>query len=534
MRHINTVMPLSLFDATKIFLLLLVLIAQSGWCQNTTIDSLESILPGKSGEQRTDILYELAYQFGDLDNAKSLEYGDQALKSARKSGDSLRIVKAGRIKSYSYRRINEIDSSLILSSEILPIARRNKYTAELKSILNGLAYASIYKASYDKALKYLFESLELKKIDGDKFEMSVALHNIGLVYYKLCDFDRALSCYQEALALKNQIENKYDLDILLVNIGLCYAYNNICVEANKYIDEGFARCGDNCSDDLWVAGSLGYGIISFYEEDFLKAEKHFLKSYKLSKEVGDERFQLESIIWLSDIYINDDKISIAEKYLRETEQIIQKKSPFNLELIGIYAQFFKLYQKNKDFEKMSFYQNKYISLKDSVFNDEVTKNLMKAETEYQERENRSRIESQTKILALNKEVMYRQKIVNACFGAIAFLVIIISVILAKSNKHKQHRNELLDERVKERTRELEMNRDALQRAWQERDELISKASSDIQSSIATLKGLCFLGAREIDHPKATEYWKQLDNTSNGLSALMNKMHYSYKINTPSE
>ena len=163
MRHINTVTPLSLFDATKTFLLLLVLIAQSGWCQNTTIDSLESILPGKSGEQRIDILYELAYQYGDLDNAKSLEYGNQALKSARKSGDSLRIVKAGRIKSYSYRRINEIDSSLILSSEILPIARRNNYTVELKSILNGLAFVSILKATYDKALKYLFESLELRK-----------------------------------------------------------------------------------------------------------------------------------------------------------------------------------------------------------------------------------------------------------------------------------------------------------------------------------------------------------------------------------
>ena len=68
--------------------------------------------------------------------------------------------------------------------------------------------------------------------------------------------------------------------------------------------------------------------------------------------MGDERFQLENIIWLSEIYIRDSKISIAEKYLKEAEQIIQKKSPFNLELIGIYAQFFKLYEKNKDFEKM--------------------------------------------------------------------------------------------------------------------------------------------------------------------------------------
>ena len=223
---------------------------------------------------------------------------------------------------------------------------------------------------------------------------------------------------------------------------------------------------------------------------------------------------------------------LAEKYLKEAEEIIKRNSPFNFELIGIYAQIFKLYQKNRDFEKIALYQDKYISLKDSVFNEELTKNLMKAEAEYLEKENQARIESQNKILALNEEVIYRQKVANASFGAIAFLVIIISVILAKNNKHKQHINKLLDQRVKERTRELEMNRDALQRAWQERDALISKASSDIQSSIATLKGLCFLGAKEIDHPLATEYWKQLDKTSNGLSATLNKMHY--KINSPSE
>ncbi len=427
-----------------------------------------------------------------------------------------------------------MDSSLILSSEILPIARRNKYTIELKSILNGLAFVSIAKANYDKALKYLFESLELKKADGDKFEISVALHNIGLVYYKLKDRDKALNYYQEALNLKNEIDNKYDLDILLVNIGLCYAYNNRFSEASKYIAEGFVKCGKDCSDNLLVQGSLGYGIIFFYEKEFSKAEQQFLKSYALSKKVSDERFQLENTIWLSEIYILNNQFSLAEKYLKEAEAIIGKNSPFNLELIRIYAQLFKLYQKNRDFEKIALYQNKYISLKDSVFNEELTKNLTKAEVEYQEKENRTRIESQNKILALNEEVMYRQKIANASVGAIAFLVIILSVILAKNNQHKQFVNKLLDERVKERTKELEMNRDALQRAWQERDVLISKASSDIQSSIATLKGLCFLGAREIDHPKATEYWKQLDNTSNGLSAIMNKMHYSYKINTPSE
>ena len=275
--------PLFLFGATKILLLLLILTTQKGSCQNPTIDSLKSILPGKSADQRIDILYELAYHYGDVDNVKSLEYGKQALSRAKKSGDSLRIVKAGRITSYIFRRINEMDSSLILSSEILPIAKRNNYTVELKSILNDLAFVSIWKANYDKALKYLFESLELKRAGGDKFEISVALHNIGLVYYKLKDRDKALNYYQEALNLKNEIDNKYDLDVLLVNIGLCYAYNMRFSEASNYIGEGFVKCGKNCSDNLLVQGSLGYGIIFFYEKKFSKAEQQFLKSYALSK-----------------------------------------------------------------------------------------------------------------------------------------------------------------------------------------------------------------------------------------------------------
>ena len=51
--------------------------------------------------------------------------------------------------------------------------------------------------------------------------------------------------------------------------------------------------------------------------------------------------------------------------------------------------FLSCIKKIKTSKKCCFYQNKYISLKDSVFNEELTKNLMKAEAEYQEKENQS-------------------------------------------------------------------------------------------------------------------------------------------------
>ena len=64
-----------------------------------------------------DILYELAYHLTAADYKKSLEYGEISTQQGKKLGDSLRIVKAGRIKSYIFmRQLNKMDSSLILSS----------------------------------------------------------------------------------------------------------------------------------------------------------------------------------------------------------------------------------------------------------------------------------------------------------------------------------------------------------------------------------------------------------------------------------
>lgn len=85
---------------------------------------------------------------------------------------------------------------------------------------------------------------------------------------------------------------------------------------------------------------------------------------------------------------------------------------------------------------------------------------------------------------------------------------------------------MLDKKVKEGTIELEKNQAVLERAWQERDILIKTASSDIQSSIATINGLSTLGEKEIDHPKAPPYWKELSTTSTRLSAVVNKMRSS--------
>ena len=522
----------------KLKLVLLVVLthfSMTTFSQSEKIDSLKSLLSISKGTDRIDILFELSRSYNEDHINDSFRYAREAFLNARAIGDTLRIIRASRLYAQILRRLNKIDSSIALFNHVLPIAKRHNYLSETKAILNAIATAYMNKGNYDKALRYHFESLNLRKQQGDKDDISLALYNLGLVYYKLKDYEKALSFYLQVLNVREGTKKNYMPEILLIDISLCYAYMGDLLNAQKFIDRAFVLCRDGCSDHFSMNAKFSQGVVfSSQQNKDSEAEKTFFESYRLAAKIGNERFQLDNLVYLIQISLSLKNVVLSENYLRIAEELLERGSPYNLEKIKLYNQISSLYKKSHDYKKAMLYQSKYISLKDSVYNEELINNLMKVEAEYLERENRTRIESQNKILALNEEVMYRQKIGNASFGAIAFLVIIISVILAKNNKHKQLINKHLDERVTERTRELEMNRDALHRAWQERDALISKASSEIQSSIATLKGLCSLGAREIDHPKATEYWKQLDNTSNGLSAIMNKMHHSYKINTPSE
>ena len=143
-----------------------------------------------------------------------------------------------------------------------------------------------------------------------------------------------------------------------------------------------------------------------------------------------------------------NQISLAEKALKENEGLIQSSLDYNDTIIELYIQLYKLFSKANNFEKVAFYQAKYISLKDSIYSKERTANLMKIEAEHLEKENKAKIESQAKILALNEEVILRQKYLNVVIGLVALLLVALATVLVKINNQTRRLNQLLDKKVK--------------------------------------------------------------------------------------
>jgi tetratricopeptide (TPR) repeat protein len=489
------------------------------------IDSLKNVLQTAHGGQRCDILFQLASAQVYVDNENSLNYASQGYHLALILGDTVRIVKGGRYLGQAYRRVDSLKASIKVFREALLFAagkHSNKLIfTEYKNILTGIAITYLFQANYAKALDYNFKCVTILEAEGDNAQLSYLHTNIGLVYYKLFNYEKALLFYAKALHCKKESKFNSDLDRLLVNMGLCYYQLKEYNKAKAKFDEAYRACSGECSDPIKIEMEFGLGNTLTEMGDFSGALKHLNQSYKLSVETGNRRFQAENLVSLSDVYIQQKHNQLAIELLLKAEKITKDAGYLDI-LRTVYELLSDVHQQFPDYERMSYYQAQLITVKDSVFSRQIAARLTQLEAEYLEKENRASIALQNQILFLKEETIQRQQWINILVGCVALMLLILTSILLRRNRTKQKLNILLDQRVKERTRELEESHQTILRTTQERETLIDRTSEDMKSSLATIKGLCAVSLHDILDPQARQYLIKVEHTSNNLeSALKN-------------
>lgn len=491
------------------------------------VDSLKTALANSTGQRRYDILDKLAYEYVWVVDTIALPFATEAFEMSWQFGDSARIVKSGRTKAMAFNGLGKYDSTIALSSIVLPIAKRNNNIEEVKRLLNLAALAYSQSARYDKALSYNFESLALRKKYGDSLAVSIALNNVGLVYFKIEDFERAAYYFEEALDLRSlnddrkpNIDNNYYVQSL-TNVGTCYIYLNDFIRAKHYIDKASIRCEAGCSDLTMTMVYSGLGLLLLRQGDLDKATDLFLQSLAIARKISSRRSELEDLIWLSEIALKLNQTTLAEKYLLQAEPLFDSDIPLRAELAEVYDLLGDVYLKLGNYRKAGYFQSKYINLSKKIYSMALTTNLMKIQAEYQERENRAKIDSQEKILALNDVIIARQHVLNLVIGTVAALSIALVVALMQNVRQKKAANNLLEQKVRERTFDLECKHDLLVRLMHERDLEMQRMSNEIKASLSTIRGLGLLVLHDVNLNSATAYVNKIEQTSNNLLEGLN-------------
>lgn len=489
-------------------------------------DSLETKLRTARDAEKLALLEQLYRNYQASDFNKAIQFADAGISIANKLDDIRYVVVFNKYKASSLMDLGRNEEAVDILLPALKLARDNSISDQEMFILNNIGLAYTYRGIYDSALSFHFKSLELREKSGRKASMFNALNNIGLVYYKLKNPKLALNFYQRALDIKTELNDNTGVYALQVNIGLCYVSLNEYDNAISIINRALQSCGpsSSCDGKVLVDAYHSIGVAYLGINDLAKSETFLLKSYTLSQERNDTRYMIENLEALASVDFGNKQFEAAIKKLKQAE-VLATNTDFVENRITIYEKLAEEYKRIPDYQKATIYQDRYIKLKDSVYNDKLISNLAVVQTNYAERVNLKTISEQNEIILLKDDVLAKQQTITVMAIAMALLLLSFTYFAIQSqrsyNTRLKRHNDELEVKVQERTRELS-------NTVAELDSFIYKSYHDLRGPLSRLKGLSTL--IKMDPLNSNEYNEEISKTSDQLAANLLQIQRVSEIN----
>jgi signal transduction histidine kinase/tetratricopeptide (TPR) repeat protein len=524
--------------------------------QENRIDSLNDLLANTKGLTRVDVEIELATEYIFSNTKLALEKINSAIENAERANDPYRILKTRRIKGQILYRLEKLDEAIKVNEEAYNLFKSKvsgnpEMEVEFSRVLNNLGASYSLVANYDRALDLHFQALVFREKQGDFAYISDSYLNIGFVYFKLKQYENSLTYYEKSLEAKTIARDSFDLDRLYINMGLSNIHLEKFDQALKSFDSGFDVCGNSCSDEIFIEGEFGLGVVNYKLKNFDESRGHFWNSYNRAKAKELKRWEAENLVYLARIDLQTDQYKEAKDFLIQGESISYALK-YNQLLLDHYKEFANLYSAIKDYENATMYQNKYITLKDSLIGEELVKNIAKTQSQFEEREN-------LRTIAQKDEALARQRMLNLAIGTIAFLAALLVFVLYHNNKVRrrvnarlsvtntklaeanatieaqnkqlQSYNDKLEAEVKKATADLLVANTSLEKVNKELDNFIYKTSHDIRGPLASLKGMCNVALMDVKDQLALGYLQKLDETATKLNRILTRLLIINQINS---
>jgi len=263
--------------------------------------------------------------------------------------------------------------------------------------LGNIGIMHEYNGAYDLAIKYYLKALaiaekqlahvELPGIEGEieqmRFIMVNLLSSLGAVYCYLGEYDRAMGYMQWSYRLNNKYENKAGIAGSLNNMGMVLKYQGKYIEALESYMKSLA-ISEELGDKWEIAGIYNNIAVVYYEKgDNMDMVKEYLeKSLQLKREVGHTLGIVLGLNNLGELYMDLGEYEKAIDYSKQSLNMavnIGSKDDimFACEILS------GTYEKMGDYKNAYAYFLQYSSAKDTLFNEDKSKEIGKLEAEYE-------------------------------------------------------------------------------------------------------------------------------------------------------
>jgi tetratricopeptide (TPR) repeat protein len=289
-------------------------------------------------------------------------------------------------------------------------------------------------------------------------------------------------------------------------------------EAEEKYELALEACKNSECTDHSLAGvysSLGVSLAKQKKP----SRAMFEKSLELAQSAGYIKPIVLNLYWLAVLEFEANNLDRALNFLQQASYKSRGNATpkINADILNLYS---LIYAKKNKFEKAFNYQSQSRKLSEDILNGALIWRVASVQTEFQERNNLTKLANQERIMQLQRASIDRQKALNVLTGVVILLAVVSIALLRKHLLEKKRINYLLDQRIRERTSELEANRDQLQHAHDEQVVIISKLSTELNSAVASLRGLTSVAAKDLPDEHAI-YFRQAGIVADKLETYAN-------------
>lgn len=392
------------------------------------------------------------------------------------------------------KKANElINKDLLLHKSFL------SFNLGLFGIINDI------KGNRSLALYYYQQSLEIKTELKDSIGIASTLTNIGALFYSQNIYTKAFGYFKKSLEIELLLKNYDGIEGSYVNLAIIFKNLNQKDSALHYLNK--AALINEITNNQYLNANINanLGALYFENKDFEKAKTYFDKSIAINREIDNKRALVISLDNRAKIYLYQNEVEKAKKCIDEANQL-SKAGKFTDTQLKVFETYFEWALLSNDIEQSILYKDSISIYRDSIYNEEINKQINELETKYEVEKNKTLILEQESILLKN------QTNFKLLYIGLTFLIVII-IIISILYFYIRKSNTL----IKEKNRVIE-------KAFEERELLIREIHHRVKNNIQSIKSLLSLHKRRTQEESLKQIIENIINRLHSMTFVHEKLY----------
>ena len=519
----------------KIITLIIFLSVCSGFTQTEEIDSLAIQLAYENQDSlKVDTSLKLIkslYQLKDYDRA--IKYIILSEKLSTNLNYHKGIAEIAYYKALIYAQKNDYINAVSGYEKSKALFRQLNDALGIAKVNNSIGLLEIKRGNYAKGLQYSLSAIEELEKRNFTNELKLSYSNLAKAYYNINAFDKAIVYYLKALEIQEQLNDVAGINESNSYLAELYSTKKEHRKAIEYYEKVLNSAGtDNDSIRGNVFPKLGGEYLKF--NDYEQATKYLIQGYNINIRSKNKPSLLTVLNNLGDLNLQQRRLVLAEKQLREAGAIAKELDNKN-ELLKHYKLMKALDSTKRRFDRAFVWQREYFKLKNELNKNSINVDLNNNATpkleldpnfdkEEAKPDNTETEATNNVAVTENQQKFDRLKLIfYALLAALAIVSTFLIMIYLKRNSSIKYTQELEEKNIK-----IQLQNEAFQEQTKHlenvnnvKDKLFSIVSHDLKDSLSSINGFIdLLKDGSLSREEFDNLIPELSENANSASLLL--------------